>query len=155
ENEQAARAQEQIVRNREEVLKDVLCLTNYQQARAVRLAGRPGWRAWALELLKNSAELRTRLRDAANPDDKTVEIPDASDLRSEAGRALIGYDVRQVREIPLNPTSLSIHSPEGGQVLRDEWDYVDQTLRVIDLTTGRDLHRVQPSRRGRPGEFSI
>src|SRR5262249_8152602 len=48
ENEQAARRQEQVVQNREEALKDILCQTNYQQARAVRLAARPGWRSSAL-----------------------------------------------------------------------------------------------------------
>jgi WD40 repeat protein/tRNA A-37 threonylcarbamoyl transferase component Bud32 len=144
-NEQAAREQEQTVRNREEVLKDVLCLTNYQQARAVRLAGQPGWRSWALDLLKNAAELRRRPRDTANPDDQTVDLPDPADLRGEAIMALIAHDAQMVREIPLNIGSFPHYSPDGTRLLHVQMGITGPSeLRITDLTTGREVHRLQP-----------
>ncbi|HJZ92393.1 MAG TPA: WD40 repeat domain-containing serine/threonine-protein kinase, partial [Gemmataceae bacterium] len=144
ENEQAARQQEQIVRNREEVLKDVLCLRNYQQARAVRLAGRPGWRMSALDLLKNAAELRTRPRDTVIPDERTMVLPPLADLRGEAVMALIAHDARPVREVLFGLRDNPHFSPDGTEVLRTTYDDAGEPieLRVIDLTTGREVHHL-------------
>ena len=146
ENEQTARQQEQIVRNREEALKDVVCASNYQQARAVRLAARPGWRTSALDLLKKSADLRTRPRDATGPSDKTADLPDVADLRGEAIMALIAHDIRPVRELPFGVTSLVEFSPDGRFLLRTgvvTGRPRDVEVRVIDLATGVDVHRME------------
>src|SRR5262249_56555335 len=141
-----AAEKEREARNREEVLMDVLCLTKYQQARAVRLAGRPGWRSQALTLLEGAAELRTRPRDAANPDDKTVELPAAADLRGEAVMALIAHDIPPVRGLPLGPGSLIAFSPDGRFCLRTgivTGRPRDVGLPVIDLATRPDVPRLQ------------
>ncbi|HKB02789.1 MAG TPA: serine/threonine-protein kinase, partial [Gemmataceae bacterium] len=139
-NEQAARRQEQIVRYREEALKDVLCRTHYQQARAVRLAAQPGWRGQALDLLKHSADLRTRPRDGANLDDKTVELPDPGDLRSEAVMALIAHDARPVREIHFSAIAQVTQFSPGGRFLLQAGYGAGPNLgtnqQVTDLTTG-------------------
>ncbi|HJZ92392.1 MAG TPA: hypothetical protein VKE40_16060, partial [Gemmataceae bacterium] len=144
ENELAARHQERIVRNREEVLMDVLCLTKYQQASAVRLAGRPGWRGQALTLLESAAELRTRPRDAANPDDQTVELPDLADIRGEAVMALMRPDVTLVHELPGVGDSPKL-SMDGSRLLdvslQAEGKSPHSTYLVHDLVAGKDLAR--------------
>jgi eukaryotic-like serine/threonine-protein kinase len=142
-NEREAQRQAKIVEYREEVLRDVLCVTNYQQGRALRLAGRPGWRSWALSLLKNAAEERVRPRKPDNPDDAAVELPDLADLRGEAVMALVGYDARQVREVPLSLATLPHLSPDGRYVAVASMAATPDgagEVRVTDLTTGLAVH---------------
>jgi WD40 repeat protein len=142
-NERQAREQEAIVRQREAALRDTLCRSNYEQARALRLAGRPGWRAAALDLIAAAAELRSRPRD---PNDPTppADLPAVADLRSEAVMALAAHDARQVREIPLSMASLTHFSPNGRYLVVTTLvpgSVEFGPIRVIDLTTGREVHR--------------
>lgn len=142
-SEQEARTQEATAKDREEVLKDTLCVATFERARAERLAGRPGWRARSLELLRAAAELRLRDR---NPDDKRVELPAVADIRSEVVNALIAEDANEVREIPLGFSSAPAVSTNGGHVVQLSlvpFASMDSTLRIIDLQTGKDDQSVK------------
>lgn len=136
-NEQEARLQEITVKDREEVLKDTLCVALFQRAQAERLARRPGWRSRALGLLNSAAEMRLRERPAST---NSVDMPDLADIRSEAVMALTADDARKVREIPLTFSSTTIISTNGSH-LAQTWvkpgPDPQVTMRLINLQTGK------------------
>ncbi|HEX3149913.1 MAG TPA: WD40 repeat domain-containing serine/threonine protein kinase [Gemmataceae bacterium] len=142
-NEKQAIASDLRARLAAEESKDALCRAQYLQARALRLAGRPGWRSTALELLTSAANLRQRARHPDAP--PATDVPELADLRSEAVMALIAHDAQQVREMPLSMTSQLRFSSNGrylmqigmmaGQPAKGE-------LTIVDLTTGAVAQRV-------------
>ena len=113
-NESEARTQAATVKDREEVLRDVLDVALYQQARAVRLAGRPGWRERTLALLQSAAEMHARPR---GPDDHRVVLPDLADLRGEAVMALSRPDVVKVREVTTGLAGVPVLATDASRAL--------------------------------------
>lgn len=137
-NERDARTQEATAKDHQEVLLDTLCVSKFERARAERLAGRPGWREGGLAHLQGAAELRLRDR---NPDDKRVELPSLSDIRSEFVSALVAEDARETRQIELNFTTPVTFSTDGRHVVQMSVVpglTTDAKLRVIDLQTGKE-----------------
>ena len=147
ESELEARKQEATAKDREEVMKDTLCVATFERARAERLAGQSGSKSRSLELLKSAAELRLRTRD---PDDHRVAIPEMADLRSEVVMALLARDARLVREFPLD-LSTRTHFTENGRFLI--WSSIfpggnsSIELWTTDLMTGHEARHlsVQPT----------
>lgn len=142
-SEHEAHLQEAMAKDREEVLKDTLCVATFERAKANRLAGRPGWRTRSLDLLRAAAEMRLRDR---NPDDKRVELPTVADIRSEVVNALVAEDVNEIREVQLGFSSAPAISTNGGHVVQLSmvpFVSMDSTLRIIDLQTGKDEQSVK------------
>jgi WD40 repeat protein len=144
-SEGAAREQEAIARQRETAARDTLCRSDYEQARALRLAGRPGWRAAALDLIAAAADLRARPRAPDDPP-APADRPTLTDLRSEAVMALVAHDARPVRQVPLSMLTPIHFSPDGRYLLIT--NLIDPTagkgeIRVVDLKTGEAKHRIK------------
>jgi WD40 repeat protein len=127
----------------EERTKDELCRGRFEQARALRLAGRPGWRATALDRLREAAALQRRPRDGDLP----ADLPTLADLRGEAVMALIGPDATRVREVRTDLRSLAVASGDG-RVAAFPFARGAKTplgVRVVDLATGADIARLEPA----------
>ena len=113
-NEWEANRQAAGVKDRESLLQDTLCVATFERAKALRLVGRPGWRARTLELLTAAAEMRLRSR---NPDDTRVALPELADLRGEAVMALLQPDVFKVRELSAGLSGSPLLSADGSRAL--------------------------------------
>jgi len=148
---QRARDQEAAARRESEAareqVQDALCQSLYQQARAVRLAGQPGRRWQALELLKRSEALRSRQRHVAAqqpspPDKPDGELPTPAQLRSEALTNLLLHDGQVAHEWL---SSFHAVSPDGKFAASTWVDRQNQLggTRLIELATGKTLHEWQ------------
>jgi WD40 repeat protein/tRNA A-37 threonylcarbamoyl transferase component Bud32 len=137
-NELEARKQEATVKNREAVLRDVLDVTLFQQARATRLAGRPGWRDRTLQLLRTAAEGRQEPRDRI---DTRVMLPELADIRGEATMALMRPDAAVIRELNSGAGNDTTLSGDGTRALVISTDLRAErvTLLVHDLVAGKDI----------------
>ncbi|HJZ89244.1 MAG TPA: protein kinase family protein [Gemmataceae bacterium] len=137
-NEQRALQEEATVKHREAVLRDVLDVTLFQQARATRLAGRPGWRDRALQLLRTAAEGRLEPRERI---DTGVAMPELADLRGEAIMALMRPDATAVRELNTGAGNDTTLSGDGTRALVTSTDLRAErvSLLVHDLVAGKDI----------------
>jgi WD40 repeat protein/predicted Ser/Thr protein kinase len=140
-NEQEARKQEAAVKEREEDLREVLDAMQFQQARALRLAGRPGWRGRSLSLIHASARNLGRVRENQ---DRPIALPDLTEVRGEAVMALLAHDAQPVREVPFAFASTTQISGDGTRMFQATpgpdapgvW-----SMLVRDLTTGQEVDR--------------
>jgi WD40 repeat protein len=144
EHERDAIANEATANDRQEMLKDTLCVAAYQQANALRLAGRPGWRRNALELLTSAAELRRRTRD---PNDKRVYLPALADIRGEAVMALLRSDADPMGEIRAGWVYESVISLDGRLAAKPYMESGKKFelggIEIIDLSTGKTVKRLE------------
>jgi WD40 repeat protein len=169
--DQAERERDQAEAARERGL-DTLARSLFEQARALRLAHRPGWRWQALDLLREAERLRVRPRRAdlppveegvvvgtlRVPSDGTRSVPTTAaglpgraELRREAATALLLQDAR-----PLSPITVSASintyrevSGDGRRVLAAFTSQTGKTrdqsrvgLRLFDLMDGRLLREL-------------
>jgi len=141
-SERQAREQQAIAHDHEEVLQDTLCVATFERARAERLAARPGWRERSIQLLKDAARIRLRDRNA---DDHRVALPDLSELRGEAVMALIASDAAEVRELPLNMSSITHISLDGSRMVQvsftQEGGTFGANVRHVDMKTNQEIDR--------------
>src|SRR5262245_48308461 len=127
-----------------EQAKDALCRGSFDQARALRLAGQPGWRDKSLELVRKSAELRARDRADGEPPD---DLPTLPDLRTEAVGAFLRADAPLTRALPVTIAMAAAHvSSDGRRLVQMQADLshlLQSELRQIDLDTGAVIGRTQ------------
>jgi len=128
-----------------EQAKDALCRGSFDQARALRLAGQPGWRDRSLELVRKSAELRARTRDDGS--DPPDDMPTLTDLRTEAVSALLRADPRLVRDIVTPLGIVAPHVSRDGrrifQMQSELTEPVRMELRQLDAATGEVVSRTE------------
>jgi WD40 repeat protein len=144
EHERDAIANEATANDRQEMLKDTLCVATYQQANALRLAGRPGWRKNALDLLTSAAELRRRTRD---PNDKRVNLPSLADIRGEAVMALLRSDADPMGEINVGWSFDPVISHDGRIAAKPFLEMGKKFdlggIEIIDLSSGKTVNRIE------------
>ncbi len=133
----AGRAKDAAQTEREKA-EDSLCRSRYEEARALRLAGIPGWRGMNLDRLRDAAQLRTRPRDS----NVEHELPAIADLRGEAIVTLRRNDAVLVRSIPSGLTDDPILSGDG-KLLISKFNRTKQSgmtfgVRGLDLKTGAE-----------------
>ena len=122
----------------EERATDALARGQFEQARALRLAGRPGWRDRSLALTAGTAALLARPRDFDLPTD----LPSTAELRGEAVMALIARDAVPVRELPSGMMVITHFSPDGRRMIQLQPDAENQyELHLTDLMTGAETGR--------------
>ena len=136
----------------EERATDALVRGQFEQARALRLAGRPGWRDKALGLLTEIAPLRDRAREFKPLSD----LPTAADLRGEAVMALIARDMAPLREMTTNLIYGTHFSADGRRMVQAGFAAGRGGLgmTIVDLTTGAVVHSTNLATEG-PVEESI
>jgi serine/threonine protein kinase len=133
----ASRAKEAALMQRE-IAEDVLCRSRYEEARALRLAGIPGWRSVGLDRLRESAQLRIRLRENSNEN----QLPALAELRGEAITTLSRNDAILVRTIPSGINDNPIVSGDGKLLFNKFFRAMGSTIfgiRGIDLESGSEL----------------
>jgi WD40 repeat protein len=124
-------------RESEERTKDTLCRALFEEARALRMAGQPGWRAKALEHLKQATDLR--LRERTLPEQN---LPSPADLRGEALMTLLRTDAWEVREMAGSSSANLRLSLDGRRAVTDQVPDDQGGLRMINLETGEQLARL-------------
>jgi WD40 repeat protein len=161
ENKHTREARDQAERERDqaeaarEAGQDTLARSQYEQARALRLAHQPGWRWQALDLLREAETLRARRRRDDLPSlpnavqsGRTTRLPSRAELRREAAEVLLLDDAR-----PLAPITLAASIGQNRYVSADGRRAVaafvrPQTkpdekthagIRCFDLSTGGEL----------------
>ncbi len=122
----------------EDQANDALLEGEFAEARALRLARQPGWRARSLDLLRQAVALRRRDRTGPAP----ADLRSVADLRGEAVMALSQRDVVPVREFPFNTMLASHISADGNRAFQLQvTGFGDVGFRsaLVDLTTGKNL----------------
>jgi eukaryotic-like serine/threonine-protein kinase len=146
--QRAEKAEAQAVNQRQleaqarERATDALARSQFDQAHAVRLAGLPGRRWVALDLLKQAESLRGRERSAL-AGEIAVEtpgnaLPSQSELRTEAVAALMLHDGRLARHWTGFTHAVS---PDGQFAVSFSINPQHNGLNVIDLQTGEVVRR--------------
>jgi serine/threonine protein kinase/WD40 repeat protein len=141
--QEAQRQREREALAREDAM-DALARSQFEQARAVRLAGQPGHRWIGLDLLRQAAGLRGRARSApatGQSIDAVVSpsapvLPAEAELRSEAVAALLASDGRAARHYPGFAHSVSYGGKFVASFVVDR-DLQDAGLTITDLTAGK------------------
>jgi serine/threonine protein kinase/WD40 repeat protein len=142
--QQRALAAEAAAVTAKERTQDVLAASLYDQARSVRLSGLPGRRWRALELLKESEQLRIRKRAAGSTTPAGTEqtavphdVRSQSQLRTEALASLSLDDAHVVRQWEGFSHSVS---PDGTLAVRVFFYTAHGTagLAITDLKTGAE-----------------
>jgi serine/threonine protein kinase/WD40 repeat protein len=143
--EAAEQAQDAIdKRNRawtsEEIAKDQLCRSLFEQARNLRNSGQLGRRWDMLDRLKRANELRVRKRLSNEPPEAGV-LPTLADLRHVAMEAIMLTDARsQFSRSLISDTWIEDISPDGKYLLLaqgKQWDRPIDNLAVEDWASGR------------------
>jgi serine/threonine protein kinase/WD40 repeat protein len=142
----AVAAEQEAVRQRaleaktREEAQSALARSLFEQARAVRLAGQPGRRWRALELLTQSETIRRQSSGSASPEAASSALPNRPELRSEVVSALLTRDGRAVHHRPGFAHSIS---PDG-KFASSTWldrDLKDGGLTIIDLKSGKQVRQ--------------
>ena len=139
-NEQQARAELSEEHDRSEM---ALARSLYEQARAIRQSPAPGRQWRVLDLLRQAAALRRRVRGSAPSPGETADtkLPTPCDLRSEAVAALLAPDGRVLRRLnAIGPLGCALSSDGSRAVSR--WLSEDERaggVRLWDLGSGRLL----------------
>jgi WD40 repeat protein len=126
-------------RNSEELTKDALGRALFEQARAVRLAGQPGWRDKALGNLKMATEIRLRPRTATDDD-----LTPLAELRGEALQALMRVDAALEREVMTVSGMTVCLSGDGRRLLTPATEKEKGGVRLLDTLTGEPLGLIAP-----------
>jgi WD40 repeat protein/tRNA A-37 threonylcarbamoyl transferase component Bud32 len=134
----------------EERTKDALCRSLFEQARALRLAGHPGWRAQALDLIKQATALRAR--DRAKLDDA---LPSLADLRGEAVMAILRSDAQEVAAFEYLPSDRLCLGHDGRRALVERLTpgQNDTNLIVLDTERETELGRVMDTPKPQDGNY--
>jgi serine/threonine protein kinase/WD40 repeat protein len=118
---------------------DALARSQYEQARAVRLAGQPGRRWASLDLLKQSEAIRSRTPAdnlVAEPGaESPVELASQFELRTAAVAALLTSDGRAARQFPGFLHSVSAGGTLAASAVIDR-DLQRARLVITDLKSG-------------------
>jgi len=114
-----------------------LARSQFEQARAIRLSGQPGWRWAALNLLKQSAAIRSRTRtDGAAESVAPSDLPSLAELRTEALSALLTGDGRLAVQLPGYVHSVSPDGKFAASLVIDR-NFKGMSVTITDLVTGK------------------
>jgi serine/threonine protein kinase/WD40 repeat protein len=153
--EKRAQQARELTQQRLEESLDILAMSLYQQARAVRASGQTGRRWEALPLLGRAAKLLDRPRRFANGNATTTgptrisdsgqTPPTKAELRNETLATLFTRDARLALAVAGTPGPMAAVASkrEVAVVVWHKWRLFNAQggLRLIDLTTGKELQQ--------------